>query len=120
MDRMLQSGLSEGGSTAGFFRKDLNVDGLIRSGTEITPRGGCTLTHILSARELVLSAEVAETILDVFSKRGGSWLTTTSAATFETHTPLIASLSARGHYLFRVPESVSNVRFCYKREFLGV
>ena len=115
---MLQSGPLGCGLAAGFFRKDLNVDGLIRSGTEITPCGGGTLAHVLSARELVLSAEVAETIFDVFSKRGGSWLTTTSAATFETHTSLIASLSARGHLTFRVPESVSNVRFRYKRDFL--
>ena len=65
----------------------------------------------------MLSAKVAETVYDVLSKRRRGRLTAAGATAFETHTSLIASLSARGHYLFRVSESVSNVRFCYKRSF---
>ena len=65
----------------------------------------------------MLRAEVAETVRDVLSEGGRGGLTAAGAAAFETHTSLIASLSARGHYLFRVSESVSNVRFCYKKSF---
>jgi len=72
---------------------------LVRGGSEVAAFCVGAFAHIFATRELMLGAQVAQTVHYVLAKRRGCWFAATSAAAFQTHASLIASLSAaRGHH----------------------